>query len=208
MWYMSESLRSKAKHIKEELFEHLPITVFSAAMGVVFCGILAMSVKEEFLPPLFDVFHATHLLFSSAATSSMFLLHEKKFIKAALVTFFGVTLACTTSDILLPYAFAKAFSVKMHLHICALEHPLTIFIFIGVGFLCGAVSTQKTSSTFFFSHLMHVLLSSVASLLYLACFGFYEWMNSLGLIFLIVIFSVMLLCCLSDIIFPLLISKC
>jgi hypothetical protein len=136
----------------------------------------------------------------------MFWSHERNFVKTLLLTLIGTLLVCTASDVFLPYIFAKFFAVKMSLHLCVLQHPFSILPFVCMGILCGLLGRE--SSTFVFSHLMHVLLSSAASFLYLVSFGLSEWMHSFGAIFVVVVLCVMLPCCLSDIVFPLLLSRC
>ena len=71
---------------------------------------------------LYHVFHPLHMLFSAAATTAMFWRHERKFIKALLIGFFGAVGVCGISDILMPYISGYLLGVKMELHICIIKH--------------------------------------------------------------------------------------
>ena len=87
--------------------------------------------------------------------------------------------------------------------------PLVIpFAVVGVSLgLCAAVGVQKST---FFSHSLHVFASTMASIFYLV--GRFatpvEWIDEqVGMVFLVTIFAVMVPCCLSDIVFPVLMSR-
>jgi len=54
-----------------------------------------------------------------------------------------------------------------------------------------------------YSHSVHVLFSSAASILYLLAFGLQGWIDSLSAVFFVTIVAVVLPCCASDIVFPL-----
>ena len=79
---------------------------------------------------------------------------------------------------------------------------------VGVGLgLTAARGVQKST---FFSHSLHVFASTMASIFYLV--GRYEtpiaWIDEqVGMVFLVTIFAVMVPCCLSDIVFPVLMSR-
>ena len=203
--------KSKLKHIIFELGSHLPYSIFGVVIGIIILGILTFFTiilnAEHLLPKaaeeLFHIFHPIHVLLSAIVTTAMFWKHERHFIKTLFIGFFGSIAICGLSDILLPYVGGGILGTKMHLHLCILEHSLIItpFAAIGVtvGFLVPAVIEKSTE----FSHSMHVLVSSMASILYLISFGVSEWTHMVGGIFLVTIIAVMLPCCLSDIVFPL-----
>jgi hypothetical protein len=203
--------KGRLHHIIHELGAHLPYSIFGVVIGIIILGILTFFTiilgSEELLPKatreLFHVFHPIHILLSAIATTTMFWKHEKNFIKTVLVGFAGSILICGVSDILLPYLGGKIIERDMHLHICILEHPNIILPFAIIGVLVGFLVPGAIEKSTEFSHSMHVLVSSMASILYLISFGITEWMHMIGGIFLITIVAVMLPCCTSDIIFPL-----
>ena len=201
----------KLHHIIVELGAHLPYSIFGVAIGIIILGILTFFTiilgSESLLPKasreLFHVFHPVHILLSAIATTAMFWKYERSFVKSFIIGFAGSILICGLSDILLPYLGGNIIQKDMYLHICIFEHPNIIipFAVIGasVGFLVPAAIEKSTE----FSHSMHVLVSSMASILYLISFGITEWMHMIGGIFLITIIAVILPCCASDIVFPL-----
>lgn len=202
---------SRWRYILFELGSHIPYSIFGVVIGMIILGILTFFTiilgAEALLPKateeLFHVFHPMHILLSAIATTAMFWKHDKNFIKTFLVGFAGSILICGLSDIFLPYLGGKILEKNMHLHICILEHPGIIIPFavigISVGFLVPGAIEKSTE----ISHSMHVLVSSAASILYLISYGITEWMHMIGGIFLITIIAVMLPCCVSDIVFPL-----
>lgn len=208
---MTMKKKNKSTHIISELLEHLPYSIFGVIIGIVMMGLLtfvAISLNTKHLLPnaaeeLFHVFHPIHILLSALVTTAMFWKHERRFLKALLVGLIGSIAICGVSDILLPYLGGKLFGRQMHLHICILEHPNIIIPFAFIGVLFGFLVPSTIEKSTEFSHSMHVLVSSMASILYLISFGITDWIHMIGGIFLITIVAVMLPCCLSDIVFPL-----
>jgi len=82
--------------------------------------------------------------------------------------------------------------------------PFTIF-----GILFGLVSADVVHGrgSTIFSHSSHVFISTMATMFYLIAFGHMEWIHHIPEIFLIIFLGVIIPCCTSDIIFPLLLSK-
>jgi len=58
-----------------------------------------------------------------------------------------------------------------------------------------------------FPHYGHVLLSTWASLFYFTAFGIARWIPLLHFVFLFLLLAVLIPCCLSDIVFPLLFTR-
>jgi len=198
-------------YIKKEMQHHLPYTIWSVAIGLAIVGLLQFIAQvggvnmSEPAHGLFHIFHALHALFSAAATTAMFWKHERDWLKAVLVGFTGTVGVCTISDVFLPYIAGTLLGVKMSLHICILQHPMLVLPFVFTGILLGLLAQSESHSLF--SHSGHILVSSVASILYLISFGLNNWIHVLGLIFLYMIVAVVVPCCTSDIVFPLLLVK-
>jgi len=140
---------------------------------------------------------------SAIATTAMFWKYERSFVKSFIIGFAGSILICGLSDILLPYLGGKIIQKDMYLHLCIFEHPNIIIPFAVVGVSVGFLVPGAIEKSTEFSHSIHVLVSSMASILYLISFGITEWTHMIGGIFLITIVAVMLPCCASDIVFPL-----
>lgn len=207
-------MRGRFGHILEELREHLPYTMLAALIGVGGMALInfeaALTNRQAVLPQattgLFHASHFSHLFFSAIATTAMFWRHDRLLGKTLLVGFFGTVLPCGTSDIIFPYVGGKMLGVPMEFHLCVAEHPLLVLPFVlggvGVGFLLPPVQRSTL-----FSHAAHVILSSGASMLYLVSFGIADWLHYAALIFLLLIAAVMIPCCTSDIVFPLLFTR-
>lgn len=203
--------KNKLQHIIVELGAHLPYSIFGVVIGIIILGILtffAIILDSEYLLPkasreLFHVFHPVHILLSAIVTTAMFWKHEKRFFKTLLIGLAGSILICGLSDILFPYIGGKILGTEMHLHLCVLEHPQIIIPFALIGVLTGFLVPSAVEKSTEYSHSMHVLVSSMASILYLISYGITEWIHLAGGVFLVTIVAVMLPCCLSDIVFPL-----
>jgi hypothetical protein len=157
---------------------------------------------------LFHLFHPAHMLFSAAATAAMFRRYDRSTVKAILVGLAGAVIVCGVSDILMPHASAGLLGHQVPLHICILQHPMLIVPFAAVGVLLGLLAAEGVSASTFFSHSLHVFTSSMASIFYLvASIGQTAWFDRIGLVFLFVVLAVMIPCCVSDIVFPVLMTK-
>lgn len=205
---------SRLRHILEELRDHLPYTVLAALIGVGLMALInfeaVLTNRQAVLPQaagdLFHAFHFSHLFFSAIATTAMFWRHDRLLGKTLLVGFFGTLLPCGASDIAFPFVGGRMLGVPMEFHLCVAEHPFLVLPFvlggIGVGFLLPPVQRSTL-----FSHAGHVILSSTASMLYLISFGVADWLRFAALIFALLIAAVMIPCCTSDIVFPLLFTR-
>ncbi|MEW6615836.1 MAG: hypothetical protein AB1401_10270 [Thermodesulfobacteriota bacterium] len=200
----------KWKDMGTELRHHLPFSVFSVAVGITVLGVISyMSALMGVINfsqasyRLFHIFHPLHMLFSSMATTAMFWRYERKLVKAIVVGFIGAVGICGISDIVMPFYSGRLLGVKMHWHICIVEHSQIILPFVAVGILTGLMVPEVRRSTIF-SHSVHVLISSMASILYLVSFGLSEWVQVIGMVFVFMILAVIIPCCISDIVFPLL----
>lgn len=203
-------MKTQSRHILEELQKHLPYTIFSVAMGMMALGVLTVLIEAKKFSQasqyLFHIFHPLHILFSAIATTAMFWRHDKKILKAASIGFVGAVGLCGISDIFIPFVAGYLLGVKMHLHICILADPMLVLPFLFFGIFMGFVLPTVLGSTIF-SHAAHVLISSMASIFYLVSFGLTEWIPVGGMVFIYMVLAVMIPCCTSDVIFPLLFVK-
>ncbi len=202
----------KIRYIATELGHHLPYTIFGVTMGLVLMGIftffaILMRAEEQLAEAskeFFHVTHASHILFSSVTTTAMFWKHEKRILKAVLVGFLGSLAVCGLSDAFFPFLGGQwLMGGDMAIHICVLEHPDMIIPFAIMGVIGGLLIPGAIEKSTEYSHSVHVLFSSVSAILYLTAFGVQDWIHSLGIILIIVVFAVMIPCCASGIAFPL-----
>jgi hypothetical protein len=190
-----------------ELKKHLPFAILSTCLAIVVIGFLSIIIGNPQLSlvggELFHIFHPLHILASAAATTAMYWIHRRKFINAIVIGVLGAIVICSLSDIIFPFLCGSLLSVKMQFHLCVVQHPLILIPFLLVGVIAGFVSPEVLENSTIYSHSVHILLSTMASLVYLISFGFAEWIHFIGPVFVIVIFVVLIPCCLSDIVFPL-----
>jgi len=203
---------TKLNCFKHELREHLPYTIFAVSIGIIIIGLLSFiaglhTYAAHSFHDLYHIFHPLHLLFSASATTAMYLKYEKSLIKALLIALVGTIGVCGLSDIILPYAACYLLGITPELHICFIQHPVLVAPFIVTGIFLGFLACPHTHKSTIFAHASHVLVSSMASILYLVSFGLTHWMHDIGLVFIFVVISVIIPCCSSDIILPLMISK-
>lgn len=200
-----------------ELAHHFPFTILSGVFSLCLMAFLTMIIETPEIHPgehdhgssfsqLFHVFHPIHLLLSAMATTAMFWRFEKKLLKAVIVGLAGSLGVCGVSDIILPYTGGRILQISMDFHFCLIEKPSLIIPFAALGVLVGLSSARafQGRGATIFSHSAHVIVSTMASLLYLISFGFTGWINGLFETLIIVILAVLIPCCLSDIFFPLL----
>ena len=208
--------RVMATNLRRELQSHLPYSIFCTATGLMLTSVLLFVAQSstgqqriEGLQSLFHTFHPAHLLLSATATTAMFYRYERKFLKACLVGFIGATVFCSLSDIFMPALGGRLLGSRWTVHFCLIEHPGLVLPFVVIGCLagCGAAATIAKSTVY--SHAGHVLVSTMASIFYLVSFcPKCNWLSSerIGIVFIIITIAVMVPCCLSDIVFPVLIA--
>jgi hypothetical protein len=214
MEQQEKNIKPKLKHVLSELIDHLPFTVVSSIVALVIVGIMTaivFALKEDVIAQgsqkLFHIFHPIHILFSATATTAMFWRYEKKVVKAVIIGLTGSLLVCGVSDVIIPFFSGFFFGKSFEFHLCIVEHPFIILPFVTTGIVIGLIAMEKVQKTTFFSHSGHVFTSSMASMLYLISFGLVDWFNHVGSVFIIIIIAVIIPCCTSDIIFPLLFTK-
>ncbi len=201
-------------YILEELKKHIPYSVLSSVFALAVVGVLTVvyglidiARLPEAAENMFHLFHPVHMLLSATATTAMFWKHERRLFKAILIGFFGAVVLCGLSDILIPFFGAGLLGISLELHICILEDPLLVLPFLVIGIFTGIVAAENITRVTFFSHTAHVFVSSIASVLYLIAFGLANWIAFAGAVYVLVFLAVVIPCCLSDIVFPLLLVK-
>ena len=204
---------SKFRHILNELRHHTPFTALSAAVAIALLYIYARVIlvnneqMAEFAWKWFHIFHPVHIFLSAMATTAIFWRHEKKLFKAIIIGLAGSLVICGISDTLFPFLGGTIFGIEIDLHLCLIKHPEAVLPFAIFGIFLGLMLSWKTygRAQTIFPHSSHVLISTMATLLYLAALGL--TMPPVAVALLIVFLSVIIPCCMSDIVFPLFFSK-
>ncbi len=189
--------------IASELKEHVPFTVFGAITGIVIMVIIVLAnVSSGVSQTIFYTLHPLHVVFSALATTAMYRKHGSRRVWAVLlVGYFGSIGIATLSDAVLPYLGGTLLNLEIELEIPFIDEWWLInpaaLIGIAIGYL------RPTTK---FPHYGHVLLSTWASLFYFTAFSAAQWIPLLPFIFLFLFLAVWLPCCISDIVFPLLVT--
>lgn len=195
-----------------EILCHLPYAVFSVALCMIFLSFipnLEIGYKKTSVAyRLFHNFHFLHLLFAGTGAVLTFRKYSKNILMCILAGILIPTIFCTLSDAMLPYLGGKFVALDMHFHWCFIKHIWTVAPFLIVGVINGWVmSNHPTSLQLVYSigfHFSHILISSMASMLYLISFGFHNWWDRMGFVFMFLIGAVLIPCTLSDIVVPML----
>jgi len=191
------------KEILHELKEHWPFTAIATLIAVIIFGFL-MNKSNIWLytESLFNIFHPAHIFFSSIVSAAIFYKYRKKMLLALAASFGIAIVMASVSDVIFPYFGSLAFGIPISFHLPFIEEPILICGVAILGALFG-ILWNKTK----FPHLVHVLISVLASLLYIFAYGAALNVFSLVLVFVIVFLAVIVPCCIGDIILPLILKS-
>ena len=186
-------------HDAEDAHEHHGHSHADAARG--------SAVMQEASHVTFHVFHPVHMLFSAIATTAMFWRYERKLLVAILTGLIGSLGVCSISDVFMPYVSGIILGTKdMGFHWCLVEHPMLVLPFAIAGVGVGLIAAKTVERSTYFSHSAHVFVSSAASIFYLVSYGVTDWAQKLGYVFILMVLAVTIPCCVSDIVFPLIVA--
>lgn len=198
----------------EEIQGHLPYAIFSVAFALVFVSFITASdtaIMKHVTYKLFHNFHYIHLLFAATGTVLTFRRFSNSKLLGVLTGFFVPAIFCTVSDAFLPYLGGKLIHLDMEFHWCFISHLDTVLPFLFVGMLNGwLMSRHNINKLNFYSfgfHFVHIFVSSMAAILYLISFGFYDWWQKMGFVFAYLIFAVLIPCTMSDIVVPMFFAR-
>ncbi len=199
--------------IRSELMCHFPYAVFSVAFGLAVLSCMwfitgnaqAHDVRKA-SHLLFHSFHFMHIVFAATGAVITYLRFSKNIPKALLVGTGTASVFCTLSDAVLPYLGGTMLGVHMHFHLCFVSEMRNVLPFLFIGLLNGVVMSKHPSSSqamySTFSHFVHILVSSFASLFYLVSNGYIQWYHDIGIVFMFLIVAVVIPCTFSDVIVP------
>ncbi|MFW6151943.1 MAG: hypothetical protein ACOC6C_03110 [Verrucomicrobiota bacterium] len=203
------------KKIWKELRLHAPFTIFGALTGILFIAFF-QAMPAQSASTVFYVLHPIHVVLSALATASMYRLHTCERISGVcikghcnlwfllVIGYLGSVGIATLSDSIIPYIGELLMNLPnrgMHLGFIEkwwLVNPLAV---VGVIIACYRPLTK-------FPHAGHVLLSTWASLFHIimAVDGQLTWVSYL-VVFVFLFLAVWLPCCVSDIVFPLIVAS-
>ena len=200
----------QAAHIREELKDHIPYSVGSTLLGMFVLGILSFIVRrfwgtgtmENLTTILFHLFHPWHVFFSASTTTAMFWRHERNAVKLLGIVVLGGVFPCILSDVMMPYLGGRLVGVPMDFHFDFELHPFLMTLVVLAGMGSGSFIVGRLEKSTIFSHSFHVFISTMATFMYLVSYGFSNWSHYLFALALIGIASVIIPCCLGDIVVP------
>jgi len=206
-------IRSKRGLVAAELAHHLPFTLIGSLLAM--AGVwwfatqyLTNGHSSELIErsrSAFHLFHPLHVCLSAIATTSLSWRHNRNLMLAIAAGVVGTVIPCGLSDYVFPYLGGRVLGQVMDFHMCIINHPQLFFSFLVLGILGGFWAEERLTGSHLFSHGVHILISSAASLFYLISFGFIGWLTNVALIFpafLTILIAVWIPCCISDIVVP------
>ena len=202
------------KQIAGELRKHAPFTAVGAATGMIIMVLLVVSgTSARVSNAVFYTLHPLHVVLSALVTTSMYRLHGRGRLWAAvLVGYTGSVGVATLSDAVMPFLGGCLLNVPMEFHAPFIEATKMPFIGVekwivvnsaaGIGIVVGCWKPVTK-----LPHAGHVLLSTWASLFNFSAFGAANWMPLLPFLYVFLFLAVWLPCCVSDVVYPLLWTK-
>ncbi len=201
------------KLLIHELAHHFPYAVFSVALSFVGAAILGYfsfgatpETVEQGSLVLFHSFHFLHIVFAATGAVLTFFRYSDSVVKGLLLGALNAAFFCILSDIFMPYLVGECLGVAMELHVCFMHemHNIIPFLLVGVfnGWLLSKHHSGKKSFYSLWSHFTHILVSSLASMMYLISHGMHDWMPYMGILFAFLVIAVVVPCTLSDVVVP------
>ena len=186
-----------------ELKAHAPFTMIGTLTGVAIMVAFALvDVPRGISQSLFWGLRPLHVLLSAFATTAMFRLHGRRSPFAALVVgYLGSVGVATLSDCIIPYLAESLLNLPNRgLHLGFIEKWWLVNPLAAAGILAGYAWPHTR-----LPHAGHVLLSTWASLFHIlmAVGGSVNWLSYI-VVFIFLFVAVVIPCCVSDIVFPLL----
>lgn len=189
--------KSQIKELIHELKHHAPFTIIATLIAITIVLFIQFILMKNISEQTFEILHPLHIIVSGIVTSAIFYKYKKNIFQSILIGITGSILIGTLSDVIFPYLGGILFMINIEFHFPIFEQPILILSSALIGSFIG-ISTKLTKMP----HLLHVFLSVFASLFYLLAFS--QNFNFLYFIFsfILTFISVIIPCCISDIVFP------
>jgi len=196
-------------YIMDELKKHIHFTIFGAVTGVIIAFFLRNVINTDAYYTIFYIFHPIHVVLSALVTSSLYKSYNSNYLKNTssfwillIIGYFGSIGIATLSDSFIPYLGEYLLDLpNREIHLGFIEKWWLINPLAVLGII---IAYYKPATKF--PHSGHVLLSTWASLFHiLMAIGNKISFLSYIIIFIFLFIAVWIPCCLSDIIFPMLV---
>ncbi len=198
--------------LKAELLCHIPYGILSVAASLFLTSLILFwtPVTPTFskdASTLFHTLHFIHILFASSSVVLAFRKYSDNILAALSLGIIVPAVFCTLSDVFLPYWGGQLFGLNVTLHLCFKHHLSSILPFLFAGMINGLLLSYKKNcddmmSQAMVSHFSHSFISALASILYLISHGLASLKHDMGIIFILLLVSVIIPCIVSDVIVP------
>jgi hypothetical protein len=194
--------------LRLELRHHLPFTAGVTALTAVVASVVVGMWPEVASAGLsFEGAHLAHIFVSAVATTAVASRQKGGVALAAALGIVGSVAFCTLSDVLLPYAGALLFRAPVALELELVESPVRVFAVAIAGAAGGFAHMRRLSV---YSHSAHVLVSSLASVMYIHTHAAGSWAGwghapAMAAVLFVAVF---LPCCMSDLVMPVACTHC
>jgi hypothetical protein len=199
------------KRIGLELLHHIPFTAAGAVTGIAAMAVVTlMNTPMDVSEALFYTFHPLHVVFSALVTTAIYRKQKNhRLWLVIIVGYVGSVGVATLSDAIIPFLEGRSLKIAMEFHLPFMETEIMPFIGVPEWIMVNAAAVIGIAIGSFkpntkAPHLVHVLLSTWASLFGFTAFGTADWLPLLPIIFVFLFLAVWIPCCFSDIVFPLL----
>lgn len=215
---------NKNNSIFQEFLCHLPMAILALSISllciVFFDGVLKelipLQAKQYIYNDLFHVSHYIHILFASFASFFAFMnsFVLRNIFLGAFLALFNSFFFCTLADMVLPTlgGFILSYPVTMHFCFLHMQDLLNVFCFALFGIFAAYCLNRGNKQYALLIgqkvHIGHVWIGCIASLLYLLSQVTIIWTADVAFLLIILFFSVVIPCIISDICIPVLISSC
>ena len=187
----------RSRELIHELKHHAPFTAIATIFAILCVVIIKFILNITIEKHGFHILHPIHVIASSITSAGIYYKYKKNIILSILIGIFAAILIGSISDIIFPYLGAYIFNIHLDFHLPIIEQP---FIILSSGFI-GAIIGIITKATKI-PHFLHVGISVFASLFYILAFSKLITFFVFIIAIVIVFFSVLIPCCISDILIP------
>lgn len=203
-----------------EFICHFPYAIASVAFSLAVVGFISyMTLVNNTSSDLvcsssgvlFHVFHFMHIVFAATGAMVTYFRFSKNVLKGLLVCSISTIVFCIISDVIIPYIGGQLMGETMQLHFCIVHemHNIVPFLFAGLanGFIMSKHHLSKQLAFSLYSHFVHILVSSFASVFYLISQGCFDWYHQIGFVFIFLLVAVVVPCTLSDLVMPIVVAR-
>ncbi len=188
----------KTKEVFKELQEHIPFTATATIIAIIFVLIFNQINAQT----SFEILHPLHILASAIVTSAIYSKYRTNKTYSILIGITGAILIGSLSDVVFPYLSSLILNLNPEFHLPLFHKPILI---LSTALFGAGIGTYFKITKF--PHFIHVGLSVFASLFYLIAFNQNFELTYFLIASIIVFISVIIPCCISDIIYPMIFVK-